>query len=91
MVRIASIAWLQNLGIVAEIDLGVRPEDWPEGALPVTVYAVERLGKENVVVVEDEAKNTFRALTAPSDRLAIGDRVFLSPDVSKAFVFPCSD
>jgi ABC-type sugar transport system ATPase subunit len=87
----------QVSGSVREIDLGVRPqhvaltEEGAEGALPVTVYAVERLGKENVVVVEDQARNTFRALTAPSDKLVIGDRVFLSPDVSKAFVFPCSD
>ena len=57
----------------------------------MTVYAIERLGKENVVVVEDEARNIFRVLTAPSDKIAIGDRVFLSLDVSKAFVFPCSD
>jgi hypothetical protein len=58
----------------------------------VTVYAIERLGKENVVVVvEDEARNIFRVLTAPSDKIAIGDRVFLSLDVSKAFAFPCSD
>jgi ABC-type sugar transport system ATPase subunit len=87
----------QISGSVREIDLGVRPqhvaltEEGAEGALPVTVYAVERLGKENVVVVEDQARNTFRALTVPSDKLVIGDRVFLSPDVSKAFVFPCSD
>jgi ABC-type sugar transport system ATPase subunit len=84
-------------GSVREIDLGVRPqhvaltEGREEGALPVTVYAVERLGKENVVVVEDEVGNTFRVLTVPSDKLVIGDRVFLSADVSKAFVFPCSD
>jgi ABC-type sugar transport system ATPase subunit len=84
-------------GSVGEIDLGVRPqhvtltEGRPEGALPVTVYAVERLGKENVVVVEDQARNTFRALTVPNDKIAIGDRVFLSADVSKAFVFPYSD
>jgi ABC-type sugar transport system ATPase subunit len=81
-------------GSVGEIDLGVRPqhvaltEEGSEGALPVTVNAVERLGKENVVVVEDQARSTFRALTVPSDKLAIGDRVFLSPGVSKAFVFP---
>jgi hypothetical protein len=43
-------------------------------------------GKENVVVAEDEARNIFRVLTAPSDKIAIGDRVFLSLDVSKAFV-----
>jgi ABC-type sugar transport system ATPase subunit len=84
-------------GTARGIDLGVRPqhvaltEGRPDGALPVTVYAVERLGKENVVVVQDEARNTFRALTVPSDKIAIGDRVFLSADVSKAFVFPCSD
>jgi len=84
-------------GSVREIDLGVRPqhvaltEGRESGALPVTVYAVERLGKENVVVVEDEVGNTFRALTVPSDKIVIGDRMFLSADVSKAFVFPCSD
>jgi ABC-type sugar transport system ATPase subunit len=84
-------------GTVREIHLGVRPqhvaltEGWPEGALPVNVYAVERLGKDNVVVVEDEARNIFRVLTAPSDKIAIGDRVLLSVDVSKTFVFPCSD
>jgi ABC-type sugar transport system ATPase subunit len=82
---------------VREIDLGVRPqhvaltEGREDGALPVTVYAVERLGKENVVVVEDQAGNTFRTLTVPSDKIVIGDRLFLSADVSKAFVFPCSD
>jgi hypothetical protein len=45
---------------------------------------------ENLVLVEDDARNTFRAFTVPSDKIAIGDRVFLSADVAKAFVFPCS-
>jgi hypothetical protein len=55
--------------------------------VPVAVYAVERLGKENVIVLENGAKETFRVLTEPTWSCAIGDRVFLVPDLSRAHVF----
>ncbi|MDE3175310.1 MAG: ABC transporter ATP-binding protein [Pseudomonadota bacterium] len=80
----------------AEVDLGVRPQHVTlsptpaVGALPVRVYAVERLGKENVIVVEDEAKNTYRALTAPTVHIAIDDRAFLRADLGNAFLFSCA-
>lgn len=77
-------------------DLGVRPQhvelvpEATEGSHAARVYAIERLGKENVVVLEDEAKTTFRVLTAPSDPVAIGDRLFLAPDTLRVHLFPVS-
>ena len=75
------------------IDIGFRPQhaalafEPTSGAVPVAVYAVERLGKENVIVLENGAKETFRVLTQPTWSCAIGDRVFLVPDLSRAHVF----
>ena len=76
-----------------EVDAGFRPQhiaissEAVAGSAPATVYAVERLGKENVVVLENETKETLRALTEPTANYAIGDRVFLVPDPSSAHIF----
>jgi ABC-type sugar transport system ATPase subunit len=75
-----------------EVDVGFRPQHIAissqaiAGSAPATVYAVERLGKENVVVLEGETKETLRALTEPTANYAIGDRVFLVPDPSHAHI-----
>jgi ABC-type sugar transport system ATPase subunit len=75
-----------------EVDAGFRPQhiaissEAIVGSAPATVYAVERLGKENVIVLESETKETLRALTEPTTNYAIGDRVFLVPDPSRAHI-----
>jgi ABC-type sugar transport system ATPase subunit len=61
------------------------------GSIPVQVYAVERLGKEDVVVAKDEANSTFRVLTAPGLQNAIGDRAYLTLDLSHAHLFAACD
>jgi hypothetical protein len=61
------------------------------GGVPVQVYAVERLGKEDVVVANDEANSTFRVLTAPGLQNAIGDRAYLTLDLSHAHLFAACD
>jgi ABC-type sugar transport system ATPase subunit len=80
-----------------DIELGVRPQhvtlstNCLRGSIPVQVYAVERLGKEDVVVANDEANSTFRVLTAPGLQNAIGDRAYLTLDLSYAHLFAACD
>ena len=76
-----------------EVELGIRPQhlglsdERVAGSVPATVYAVERLGKENVVVLEDEEKRTLRALTDPATSAKIGDQLFLIANVAKGHIF----
>lgn len=75
------------------IEIGVRPQHFTllqeqlEGAVPATVYAIERLGKENVIVLESESKDTIRVLTGPSVVPSLGERMFAKPDVKKIHQF----
>jgi ABC-type sugar transport system ATPase subunit len=74
-------------------ELGIRPQDVAlstvevADAIPGEVYAVERLGKENIVVLRDEIGETFRALVPPSAPHAIGDRLFLQPNGARGHIF----
>ena len=72
--------------------LGVRPQHLrilrePNGGLSVTVFALEHLGRESVLILEDERQNKLRALVEPSFQARVGDRLFASPDPDHCLLF----
>ena len=75
------------------VEIGVRPQhltnskDASPDAFPVTAYAIERLGKENVIVFEAEGDATVRVLTDPGTAPAIGERLYAKPDPAKVHHF----
>jgi ABC-type sugar transport system ATPase subunit len=91
---IALTAVLAAKAGAAPVELGVRPQDVAistdpaADGIPGEVYAIERLGKENIVVLRDENGETFRALVAPTAPFTIGDRLFLRPNGARGHIFP---
>ncbi|MCB8876789.1 ABC transporter ATP-binding protein [Acidisoma silvae] len=75
------------------VSLGVRPQHVtvtaPDaaGAIPVTVYALEHLGRESVVIADDAGGNKLRALVDPGFHARIGDRLGIMPAASACFFF----
>ena len=72
--------------------LGVRPQHLrispePNGGLPVAVFALEHLGRESVLILEDERQNKLRALVEPGFKARVGDRLFASPDPKHCLLF----
>jgi hypothetical protein len=68
------------------VTLGVRPQHMrvaaadAVGALPVTLYALEHLGRESVVIADDPAGNRLRALVDPGFKPRIGDKLGMIAD-----------
>ena len=78
---------LRNGALAAgPMTLGVRPHHvsvtGPQaaGAMPVTVYALEHLGRESVVIAEDASGNRLRALVDAGFYAKIGDKLGIAPD-----------
>ena len=75
------------------LTLGVRPQhvrisrEARNGALMTTVFAVEHLGKESIVIMEDRQQNRIRAIVDPAYSTGVGDRLFVTPDVGHAVLF----
>lgn len=75
------------------VSLGVRPqhvtvtEATTPGAMPVTVYALEHLGRESVLILDDALGNRLRALVAPGFQARIGDSFGIQPDPRSCFLF----
>jgi ABC-type sugar transport system ATPase subunit len=74
------------------VTLGVRPQHLrispePNRGLPVTVFALEHLGRESVLILEDEQRSKLRALVEPSFKAKVGDRLFASPDRAHCLLF----
>ncbi len=73
--------------------LGIRPQhlhvrDEPgDDALPVTVFAVEHLGRESVVILEDDRRNKLHALVEPGFAGRFGDRLHAAPDPAHCLLF----
>lgn len=73
--------------------LGVRPQhmkvgnEAAENAMPLTVYALEHLGRETVVIMEDEGRNKIRALVEPGYAAKVGSTLFARPDPGHCLVF----
>ena len=61
-------------GAAGPATLGVRPQHLrihagpADGAIPVTVFAVEHLGRVSVVILEDGDRNKLHALVEPGSR-----------------------
>ena len=51
------------------------------------IHVIENLGKEAVVVLQDDARTTFRVLVAPDHGYSLGDMVYLVPDLTRAYLF----
>lgn len=73
--------------------LGVRPQygricgaDMKD-ALKVTVYAVENLGRESVMIGDDEQGTRFRVLVDPSFNAPIGERLEVTLDQAACLFF----
>jgi ABC-type sugar transport system ATPase subunit len=86
---------LPGYGRVAEgkATLGVRPQhmrvapvDAP-GSLPLSVFALEHLGRESVVIAEDAQKTKFRALVDPGFNARVGERLGMVPDPACCMLF----
>jgi len=78
------------------VTLGARPqhlslsETQKDGALKVKIYAVERLGKETVVIVQYEDENRLKAIVSPSFKLSMGDAVNTLPQTEHIYLFDSS-
>jgi ABC-type sugar transport system ATPase subunit len=76
-----------------KLTLGVRPQhlavatEPAAGALPATVFALEHLGKESVVIVEDAGRKRLRALVPPDFAAKVGERLFVMPDPARCLLF----
>jgi len=76
-----SIAWPADNN---EVEIGIRPQylalasEASSDTLPGKVYSIEYLGKENVVIFEDENRNILRVLTPPTVSPRIGDNIFVN-------------
>jgi ABC-type sugar transport system ATPase subunit len=75
------------------VTLGVRPQHLAvatepvAGALPATAFALEHLGKESVLIVEDAGRNRLRALVPPAFDAKVGERLFVMPDPAHCLLF----
>ena len=73
--------------------IGVRPQDLgvaasgAKSAVEMGVYALERLGKETVVILQDRSGNSHRMLVPPRFDATVGGRVHVELDPSRAFLF----
>jgi ABC-type sugar transport system ATPase subunit len=70
--------------------LAVHPEPRP-GALPASVFALEHLGKESVVILEDRERNRVRALVDPEFEARVGERLFVAPAHERCLLFDAAD
>ena len=76
--------------------LGIRPqhltlslEDGAE-AIPATVFALERLGKESIVILETSQREKMRVIVDPQFSSRVGERLFVTLDASQGFLFNLS-
>ncbi|WP_027133780.1 ABC transporter ATP-binding protein [Geminicoccus roseus] len=80
-------------GVSGKVTLGVRPQDvavvepGTPSAMPVTVYAVEHLGRESVLIADDEQGAKIRALVAPGWTARVGERLSIVPDPARCLLF----
>ena len=73
--------------------LGIRPqhltlsqEDGAE-AIPATVFALERLGKESIVILETPQHEKIRVIVDPQFSARVGERLFVRLDARQGFLF----
>ena len=82
-----------SAGAAGPATLGIRPQhlhvhaESGNGAVPVTVFAVEHLGRESVVILEDDNRNKLHALVDPGFAGRVGDRLHAAPDPAHCLLF----
>jgi ABC-type sugar transport system ATPase subunit len=75
------------------ITLGVRPQhltlrdEHKEGMLKGEIYAIERLGKETVVIVQCEDEEKYKALVSPPFAHRMGDLIYSQPQADHVYLF----
>ena len=80
-------------GAAGPATLGIRPQhlhihdERRNGAMPVTVFAVEHLGRESVVILEDSNRDKLHALVEPGFAGRVGDRLHAAPDPAHCLLF----
>ncbi len=73
--------------------LGVRPQHIDinrtktDGSIPGTVFAIENLGKESVIILHDTAGHDYRVLVGPDHGYSVGESTYMCPDLSQAHLF----
>jgi ABC-type sugar transport system ATPase subunit len=73
--------------------LGIRPQDMrvvaadAEHALPVTVFALEHLGRESIIIAETQGGVKARVIVPPSFAARVGERLGLMPDPARCLIF----
>ena len=88
-----SLPLLNGALAAGPMTLGVRPQHvsvtGPQaaGTMPVTVYALEHLGRESVVIAEDASGNRLRALVGAGFHAKIGDKLGIAPDPGSCLFF----
>ena len=75
------------------VTLGVRPQHLhvgaagEAGALPCAIFALERLGRETVLIVEDAERNRLRLLVDPEFVGQVGEPLHVMPDPARCLLF----
>jgi ABC-type sugar transport system ATPase subunit len=78
------------------VTLGARPQhialsaSQKEGALKGSIYAVERLGKEIVVIVQYDDEKRVKAIVTPPFDMKMGDTIFSLPQTDHIYLFDSS-
>ena len=78
------------------VTLGARPQHMAlsgtqkEGALKGKIYAVERLGKETVVIIQYEDENRVKAIVTPPFDMKMGNTIYSMPQTEHIFLFDSS-
>jgi ABC-type sugar transport system ATPase subunit len=75
------------------VTLGFRPQhltlvsETGPGVLPCTVFALEHLGRETVLIMEDPARRRVRALVEADFEARVGEQINIAPDPGRCLVF----
>ena len=76
-----------------QVTLGFRPQhltlvgEAGPNALPCTVFALEHLGRETVLIMEDPERRRIRALVEADFAARVGERINIRPDPAHCLVF----
>ena len=88
-------SYLGSRGLATDrrVTLAVRPQHLrvqagpSPDALPVTVFALEHLGKESIVIFETPEHAKVRAIVEPKFNARVGERMYVAPEMSQALLF----
>ena len=76
-----------------EVTLAVRPghvrvqTSADPAAMPASVFALEHLGSESVLILDGPGHSKIRAIVEPRFKADVGDTLHIAPDVAQALLF----